>query len=110
MTHQERVAANFPPGSIEHEVALFHDDLEDDLGPVPDAIYPHVLVLTRCGETYKDYIESVRDSGDRVAIAVKIADVRDNLARCNGEHGGYHNSNLATRYRYALKVLATVSE
>lgn len=107
MTHQERVAANFPVGSIEHTVAVYHDHIEDGLaGAVADPAVGHVWLLTRApGETYARYIERIRDSGDPVAIAVKIADLRDNLARCRGEFDGYVNSNLAKRYELALRTL-----
>lgn len=105
--HAARVAANFPVGSAEHEVALYHDHIEDGLGPVPDAIRGHVVVLTRReGEPYTDYIERVAASGDSVAVAVKLADARDNLARCRGEFDGYVNLNLARRYEYVLRRLA----
>jgi hypothetical protein len=107
--HAQRVAANFPMESVEYEVALYHDHLEDDLGPVPDTIRHHVEVLTRGEvEDYKAYIERVRTSGDPVAIAVKIADASDNLARCEGHFDGYVNSNLGNRYRYVLKELRRV--
>jgi hypothetical protein len=106
LTHQERVAANFPLDSIEHDVALYHDHLEDGLGEVPEHIRKHVLVLTRSEtEDYKTYIERVRTSGDPVAIAVKLADARDNLSRCWGANDGYLNPNLARRYEYVIEQL-----
>lgn len=75
----------------------------------PDAILHHVEVLTRRdGEEYRAYIERVRTSGDPVALAVKVADASDNLARCEGHFDGYVNSNLANRYLYVLKELADV--
>jgi len=67
-------------------IALLHDVLEDT-----DATYTElkelfgieiahtVLVLTREeGETYEDYIKRVRTNSD--AVAVKIADIADNLS------------------------------
>src|SRR4051812_32796455 len=126
--HQKRVAEQFPSGSMEWMVALYHDHIEDKIGEcrtelwssrvceygtkscvnehMPSAVRPHVEVLTRrSGEAYNDYIARVRDSGDPVAIAVKIADAKDNLDRCTGKFGGYVNSNRANRYRYVLKEL-----
>lgn len=101
--HQRRVAACFPEGSVEHRVALYHDHLEDELGEVPDDIRAHVEVLTRDkDDTYASYIHSVAASDDPVAIAVKVADLRDNLKRCSGEYGGEVKPFLASRYEWAL--------
>lgn len=131
--HQKRVAEQFPSGSIEWLVALYHDHIEDKIGGckaelsssrvceygtkgcviehMPPAVYPHVEVLTRrSDEAYNDYIARVRGSGDPVAIAVKIADAKDNLNRCTGRYGGHVNSNRANRYRYVLKELGVRSD
>lgn len=106
MEHQQRVAAHFPISSVEHKVALFHDHIEDCLGEVPELIRPHVEVLTRGeGETYYEYIMRIKNSGDEVAIRVKKADARDNIARCRGEYGGEINPKRENRYRWVLKTL-----
>lgn len=128
LEHQKRVAAQFKSGSIEWLVALYHDHIEDKIGEcrteiwssrvceygtagcviehLPSAVWPHVGVLTRrSGEAYNDYIARVRDSGDPVAIAVKIADAKDNLDRCEGKFSGRTDPDLAKRYRYVLKEL-----
>lgn len=114
LSHAKRVAANFPPGSVEHLVALYHDHLEDGFsGPVPSSIIGHVLVLTRGDdESYREYIDRVRLSGNEVAIAVKIADMQDNLARCRGEFAGDVNPSGVKRYEKALAILtaATTSD
>lgn len=105
--HQRRVADNFRRDSVEHRVALFHDHIEDHLGLVPEGIRSYVEILTRRrGETYRSYISRIVESGNRVAIAVKLADARDNLARCRGEHGGSINSKLAKRYEKAIEALS----
>jgi len=104
--HCRRVASGFEPGSVEAMVALFHDHIEDGTDGVPAEIRSHVEVLTRQpGEVYSDYIARVKASGDPVAIAVKIADLRDNLARCRGEHGGHIKPHHAHRYERALLEL-----
>jgi hypothetical protein len=107
--HAERVAANFPPDTLAHKVALYHDHIEDGLGPVPFEVYAHVLLLTReADETYADYIDRIRGSGSAVAIAVKLADLRDNLARCRGDFGGFIKPHLARRYTTAILALDPV--
>lgn len=105
--HCRRVANSFEPGSDEEKVALYHDHIEDGQEElVPADVLEHVLVLTRYdGEVYADYIARIKASGDPVAIAVKIADLRDNLARCHGEHGGHIKPHLAPRYEHALREL-----
>lgn len=107
LSHAERVAANFPADSVEHKVALYHDHLEDGLGDVPADVYDHVVVLTRDPEreSYSDYIERVGQSGDPVAIAVKVADLVDNLARCDGQFDGEAKPSLRGRYERALAEL-----
>lgn len=106
LSHAERVAANFPEGTWEHDVALYHDHIEDHLGDVPEHLLPHVQVLTRrLAEEYFVYIERIADSGDLVAIRVKLADLEDNLARCRGKHGGVPNGSLAHRYGSAWAIL-----
>lgn len=107
--HQLRVAANFPADSVEYRVALYHDHVEDGLGDVPADVLDHVYVLTRWpDETYMAYIERIRDYGDPVAVAVKLADLHDNLARCHGYHRGTRNPNRAVRYEEAIKRLSDV--
>ncbi len=107
-SHPERVAACFDRDSDEYRVALFHDAIEDG-DDVPDDVRAHVIVLTRRpDEPYRVYIERVRTSGDSVAIAVKLADARDNLARCEGKFDGRIDSNLGNRYRYVIKQLGGI--
>lgn len=99
LEHQKQVASHFPVGSLEWMVALYHDHLEDGLGDVPPAVRAHVEVLTRrSDEPYADYIARVRDSGDPVAVAVKIADAKVNLERSRGQ-------SLEKRYRFVLREL-----
>jgi hypothetical protein len=111
-THVERVAASFPAGSEEHGVALFHDYLEDggNVTEIPANVsLASIRLLTRDpGELYTEYIERLARSGDDVAIRVKLADARDNLARCRGEFDGYVNSNRARRYEWVIRRLESV--
>jgi (p)ppGpp synthase/HD superfamily hydrolase len=85
--HIERVA-NLVEGENAKAVAWLHDLLEDTSVTVADLerrgfsdeIINAVEVLTRKPtETYADYIEYVAKIGDPLAIAVKLADLRDHL-------------------------------
>jgi hypothetical protein len=109
-SHCLRVASGFEPGSVEYRVALYHDHIEDGHGAeVPADIRHHVEVITRQpGEQYAEYIARVKASGDPVAVAVKLADLCDNLARCRGEHGGHIKPHLAPRYERALLELGAL--
>jgi (p)ppGpp synthase/HD superfamily hydrolase len=79
----ERVA-----GDEAKMVAVLHDVLEDtsvtpaelrDAG-IPDHVVAAVDVLTkRPGERYEAFVRRVRESGDRLAIVVKRADIDDNI-------------------------------
>lgn len=106
--HRDRVADNFPVDSMEWLVSLYHDHLEDgDKEPVPLHVLSHVALLTRRpGTTYMEYIDRMKNAGDPVAIAVKLADLADNIERCEGKHGGFVNSNLRNRYLHARKALS----
>ncbi len=53
-------------------------------------------VTRREGEVYADFIERIRATSD-LAVAVKLADLRDNLSRCS--------ESLAKRYRRAIERL-----
>lgn len=109
MTHQERVAARFPPDTIEQQVALYHDHIEDNLGEWPYELKRHLLILTRVkGEKYVDYILRVAASNDLVAIKVKLADLTDNIERCDGQHDGNVSPSLKQRYVNAKVILLRV--
>ena len=88
-------------------VAYLHDVLEDCKVPVlldelyrfPEPIVTAVKLLTRApGETYFDFIHRVLASGNETAIAVKIADLKDNLR----DHEEGHRKD---KYRFALALL-----
>ena len=56
------------------------------------------------GLTYKEYIQRIATSGDRSAIRVKVADLRDNVAR-QGRSAAEKASMVTKRYLPALAVL-----
>lgn len=114
--HVERVVA-LVEGDEAQAVAWLHDVVEDNEWwrscedpeswlralVMNDAIVDAVLRLTRGwhvakSESYRDYIEDIRASGDRLAIAVKIADLRDHLRPNCPE-------SLRPRYEHALTQL-----
>jgi hypothetical protein len=87
--------------------AWLHDVLEDsdltqeDLrsAGIPSRIITSVVILThRVGQTYAEYIDSIKNFGDPVALEVKIADLRDHLRPNCPER-------LRPRYEAACKVL-----
>jgi len=89
-------------------VAWLHDVIEDSsitaadllaLG-VSEPIVEAVVLLTRqAGESYADYIQRLAGSANEIAIAVKLADLRDHLRpNCPGR--------LRDRYRKALTFIA----
>ena len=105
--HVERVALTLsdPPART---VAYLHDVLEDckdpmlldELNRFPEPIVTAVKLLTRASdETYFDFIHRVLASGNQTAIAVKIADLKDNLR-------DLENGHKKDKYLFALEVLS----
>lgn len=62
---------------IIEDCAVSHDELVKWFGPkIADTVY----TLSRNPQaTYLNYIDSIRDSGNKVAVAVKRADLMDHL-------------------------------
>lgn len=81
-----RTVASFVETEDEKIVALLHDVLEDtevkeeDLRPIfGDEIVNTLLLLTREeGMDYFDYIQRIKESGNQVAMNVKLADLKHN--------------------------------
>jgi (p)ppGpp synthase/HD superfamily hydrolase len=85
--HIERVVA-LVDGEQAKAAAWLHDVLEDsemvssDLRAhgISQRVVDAVLILTRLPwDTYEVYIQKIKFSRDRVALAVKIADLRDHF-------------------------------
>ena len=93
----------------EKTVAWLHDLIEDthvterDLARegFSDAVTDAVVLLTHIKEdvTYTSYINEIAESGNLIAIAVKVSDLTHNMRRGNPKKG------QLTRYGKALKVL-----
>ena len=106
INHIERVSSQSGDLTIE-TVACLHDVLEDckdpsilkELNTFPEYIVTAVKLLTRApGETYFDFIHRILASGNQTAIAVKIADLKDNLRDLEEGH-------KKDKYRFALEML-----
>jgi (p)ppGpp synthase/HD superfamily hydrolase len=93
-------------------VALLHDTLEDTNITADDLIHKfhiqeHIVnavrILTHHPDvTYFEYIDSICTSQNKLAIAVKIADLSDNLRKCKGDT---KFKSLESRYKTALSII-----
>ena len=106
--HLNRVAVSVK-GWEAITVAYLHDLIEDtswtleDLGDglFPDHIVQAVKTLTRPEDkTYIDWIRGIARYGSRLAIRVKIADIKDHLRDTS-----HIPVSLVKRYRRALMIL-----
>lgn len=97
-------------------VALLHDVIEDSDDPLfaelsihanfNQRIYNAVKLLTRDKSIpYADYIAKIKDSGNEVAIQVKIADLHHNLDESRLLDSVELEPRLKNRYLNALQVL-----
>jgi (p)ppGpp synthase/HD superfamily hydrolase len=95
LQHPTRVGAevNLTHGSFGWAVGMLHDAIEDCPAmahviqhEMPDEMYQTLMLLTHTkGEPYPAYIQRIKSSGNPVAIAVKIADMKDNYATATEE-------------------------
>jgi (p)ppGpp synthase/HD superfamily hydrolase len=104
--HVERVVT-LVEGNEAKAVAWLHDVIEDSVlldldlyrASISARVVKAVVLLTiTAPDSYADYIEHIKDSGDELAIAVKLADLKDHL-RPNCP------LRLRPRYEKAWKVL-----
>ena len=109
--HVARVAGAFGEGDpIARTVAWLHDVIEDAAPAYRDRVFyempPRIAVsvfrVTRIGttKTYAEFIESIVESGDAVAMRVKLADVADHLRDTTAIPESY-----VKKYRRAHAVL-----
>ena len=91
-------------------VGVFHDIVEDGLSTFEklseeyseDVIKSLRLVTRDSDKTYAEYIDAICDSSNAVAIAVKWADLQDNLSKCSGKA---EFESLGERYKKALEKI-----
>jgi (p)ppGpp synthase/HD superfamily hydrolase len=105
--HLQRVAS-YVDGDTAKATAWLHDAFEDTpvlvftllSAGIPVEVITAMTILTRpIGITYAEYIRRVVSSGNATAIAVKRADLQDNLRPGGPEQ-------LVPRYRDALAQLS----
>jgi len=104
MPDEASICAAFLHDVVEDTEITFKDLIE--LG-IPEEIVEAVRLLTHDEAVpYMDYVRNIRDSGNRTAVAVKLADLRHNSdpARRTGESGEEVAARLA-RYRAAIEML-----
>ena len=97
-------------GAAYATVGLLHDMLEDSdvtldelrAAGVTNPELAAIRLLTRGDESYEEYVESVAESGDRLAISVKLCDLLDHLDPAL--NAGLTDAKLA-RYLSALPPL-----
>ena len=88
--HVHRVAQKSPQDPVAVAAAYLHDVVEDNRARPEDVlfifgqeVYNLVMLLTRNrGESYKDYIKRIINSGNTTAMRIKLADNEDNLSSC----------------------------
>lgn len=101
-----RVASRVKPWA--RLTAMLHDVVEDGIAsPLEirewfgERCYQTIVQLSRHPElSYAEYIESLDRHGALQARTIKIADLQDNLERCDA-----HSPTLKPRYEKALKQL-----
>lgn len=102
-----------PDDEILYSIALCHDLIEDteityeilkkDFGK---EIADGVLIVSKPENMpYEDYIHTIKRSGNKRAIAVKIADLEDNLDSIDNISDNEKRERLKKRYQKALEVL-----
>lgn len=97
-------------GAAYATVGLLHDMLEDSdvtldelrAAGVTNPELAAIRLLTRGDEPYEEYVASVAESGDRLAISVKLCDLLDHLDPAL--NAGLTDAKLA-RYLSALPPL-----
>jgi (p)ppGpp synthase/HD superfamily hydrolase len=103
-------------GPQEEAVALLHDVLEDSncdpaflrVRGISSETIRSVQTLThQAGESYRRYVERIRDSGDVAAIRVKLLDLENNLAAPPPPHWPEHKhkTHEQRRGKYELAQL-----
>jgi len=105
--HPKRVADQFNKSDhLNRTIAILHDVIEDApeylphiRDEFPKEVLRAVMLLTRHDkQTYFDFVMKIRDSQNGNAIAVKIADLKDNMRDLD-------EGSKKDKYRFALYIL-----
>lgn len=88
-------------------VGLLHDIIEDTdttLNEIPEEFRNDIATLTRrSNETYFEYINRIKNNGNKRAITVKLCDINDHLNQKNTL-----KDSLKKRYLKAQEILNEV--
>lgn len=118
--HPMRVAMKVEPAGDEAmQVAVLHDVIEDcgvtaaDLrwACFSEDVIAAVVLLSRPPQgspnrpTYAQYVQAIRDSGSRLAIIVKLADLGDNMNRI--DELPPEQRSIRKRYEQGLKIITS---
>jgi (p)ppGpp synthase/HD superfamily hydrolase len=118
--HPMRVAMKVETAGDEAmQVAVLHDVIED-CGVTPqelrrlgfsDEVIEAVVLLSRPPQgapnrpTYAQYVQAIKDSGNRLAILVKMADLGDNMSRIDDLPP--EQRSIRKRYDQGFRILAS---
>lgn len=104
-------------GKIEKTVALLHDVIEDtdttvndliEMGFSSEAVAAVEILTRKDDETYTDFIERIKFSGNKIAISVKLADLEDNMNLSRISEPTQKDINrVEKRYKPAYELLST---
>ena len=111
IAHPTRVAAKFAGNPDLQAISYMHDVLEDSTVTeeylrklFSSHIVDAVVVLTKKeGQPYNEYLKQVKSN--EMALAVKLADVEDNVSRLDQLTDLETKERLTEKYKLALKVL-----
>lgn len=118
--HPMRVAMKVEPAGDEAmQVAILHDVIEDcgvTKGDLRKAFFSEdviaaVVLLSRPPAiapnrpTYAQYVQRIKDSGNRLAIIVKLADLGDNMSRVDDLPP--EQRSIRKRYEQGLKIITS---
>jgi (p)ppGpp synthase/HD superfamily hydrolase len=111
ITHPTRVAAKFVDDPDLQSISFMHDVLEDSTVTENELrklfsshIVDAVVALTKKeGQPHDDYLKQVK--ANKMALAVKLADIEDNVSRLDQLSDSATKERLAEKYQHALKAL-----
>ena len=110
--HPIRIAETFPDNSDLQSISYLHDVLEDS-GETEEglkALFPShivdavVAITKKQGQSYDDYLGQVK--ANEMALAVKLADIEDNVNRLYKLTDAATKERLTEKYQHAFRVLS----
>jgi len=115
ISHPTRVAAKFDDPDLQ-SVSYMHDVLEDSSvteEELRELFSPHVVdavvaITKKERQHYADYLKQVK--ANEMALAVKLADIDDNVNRLDQLTDLETKERLSGKYQHALRVLLDESD